>query len=141
MNGGVNSSFYAVEDGIVTILDLLLPDLMLQLDPYKPLKPDGINLRILIELANIITKPLLMIFKKSGESGEDPADWKLANIVPVFKKGKKEEPRDYRPVSLTSLPGKLMEKIILGGIEKPEGQHCHQSQPSRLHEREALLMN
>ncbi|KAJ7422027.1 RNA-directed DNA polymerase from mobile element jockey-like protein [Pitangus sulphuratus] len=59
-----------------------------------------------------------MIFECSWESGEVPVDWKLANIVLIFKKGKKEDSRNYRPVSLTSVPGKVMEKIILEGIEK-----------------------
>ncbi|KAJ7414983.1 hypothetical protein WISP_80486 [Willisornis vidua] len=64
------------------------------------------------------TKPLSMIFDWCWESGEVPADWKLVNIVPVFKKGKKEDPGNYRPVTLTSVPAKVGEKIILGGIEK-----------------------
>ncbi|KAJ7423195.1 hypothetical protein BTVI_10854 [Pitangus sulphuratus] len=56
-----------------------------------------------------------MIFEKSLEFGEVPADWKQVNIVPVFKKIKKEDPRNYRPVSIPSLPSKVKEKIILGG--------------------------
>ncbi|KAJ7408105.1 RNA-directed DNA polymerase from mobile element jockey-like protein [Willisornis vidua] len=48
---------------------------------------------------------------------EVPADWKLVNIVLIFKKGKKQDPGNYRSVSLTSVPGKVME-IILGNIEK-----------------------
>ncbi|KAJ7425333.1 hypothetical protein BTVI_03250 [Pitangus sulphuratus] len=55
-----------------------------------------------------------MFTQWSWESGEVPVDWKLTDIVPVFKKGKKEDPRNYRSISLTSLPGKAMEKIILG---------------------------
>ncbi|KAJ7410299.1 hypothetical protein BTVI_53883 [Pitangus sulphuratus] len=66
----------------------------------------------------LITKPLLIIFEQSWESREVPADWNLANVVPVFKMGKKEDPGNYRPVSVTSVFGKVMEKIILGGIEK-----------------------
>ncbi|RMC17991.1 hypothetical protein DUI87_04867 [Hirundo rustica rustica] len=61
--------------------------------------------------------PLLLALW-SWESGDLPADWKVVNIAPVFKKGKNEDPRNYRPVSLTSVPGKLKEKIILGGTEE-----------------------
>ncbi|KAJ7409504.1 RNA-directed DNA polymerase from mobile element jockey-like protein [Willisornis vidua] len=81
------------------------------------MRPDGIHPRILKEIADVITKPVSVIFEWSWDSGEDPADWKVANIVPVFKKGKKVDPGNYRSVSLTSVPGKVMEKIILGSIE------------------------
>ncbi|KFW79960.1 hypothetical protein N305_08316, partial [Manacus vitellinus] len=93
-------------------------DLLFRLDPYKSMGPDGIHPRILKELAGFVAKPLLTLFERSWESGEVPADWKLANTVPIFKKSKKEDPGNYRPVSLTSVPGKVMEKIILGSVEK-----------------------
>lgn len=53
-----------------------------------------------------------------GRSGEVPAEWKLANIIPVYKKGMREDAGNYRPVSLSSVPGKIMEQIILGAIER-----------------------
>ncbi|KAJ7411667.1 hypothetical protein BTVI_48805 [Pitangus sulphuratus] len=93
------------------------PELLLKLDPYKSMRLDGIHPRILKELADVIAECLLMIFEQSWEYGEVPDDWKLANIVPIFKKGKKDDPGNYRPVSLTSVPGKVMEKIILGRTE------------------------
>ncbi|KAK4826385.1 hypothetical protein QYF61_008056 [Mycteria americana] len=55
---------------------------------------------------------------QSWLTGEVPADWRLANVTPIFKKGRKEDPGNYRPVSLTSLPGKLMEQIILSAITR-----------------------
>ena len=43
-------------------------------------------------------------------------DWKLTNVTPIFKKGRKDDPGSYRPISLTSVPGKVMERIISGTI-------------------------
>lgn len=64
------------------------------------MEPDGIHLRILKELADVIAKPLL-IFEWFWESREIPVDWKLGDIILIFKKGKREDPGSYRPVSLT----------------------------------------
>ena len=74
--------------------------------------PDGITPRLLQELADEVAVPLSCIFTKSMTEGIVPGDWKTAHVTPIFKKGQKSSPTNYRPVSLTSVPGKIMEKVV-----------------------------
>uniref|UniRef100_A0A452IPG4 Reverse transcriptase domain-containing protein n=1 Tax=Gopherus agassizii TaxID=38772 RepID=A0A452IPG4_9SAUR len=83
-----------------------------KLDACKSPGPDEMHPRILKELIEEVSEPLAIIFGKSWETGEIPEDWKGANIVPIYKKGNKNNPGNYRPVSLTSVPGKIMEQVI-----------------------------
>ncbi|MEW8548554.1 MAG: reverse transcriptase family protein [Candidatus Thiodiazotropha sp.] len=74
--------------------------------------PDSINPRLLKECRNSLAKPLTVIFQKSIESGILPRDFKHAIVTPIFKKGCRSSPGNYRPVSLTSIPCKILESII-----------------------------
>ncbi|CAM4643947.1 unnamed protein product [Lepidochelys kempii] len=97
-------------------------DYLEKLDVHKSMGPDELHPRVLKELAAVIAEPLAIIFENSWRTGEVPNDWKKANVVPIFKKGKKEDPGNYRPVSLTSVPGKIMEQVLKESILK----HLHE---------------
>ena len=56
------------------------------------------------------------IFQTSLDEGTAPKDWRKANIVPIFKKGDKSKPANYRPVSLTAICSKILEHIIYSNI-------------------------
>ncbi|KAK0682480.1 LIN1 transcriptase, partial [Pygoscelis papua] len=93
-------------------------DLLRHLDAHKSMGTDGIHARVLRELAEELAKPLSIIYQQSWLTGEVPDDWRLANVMPIYKKGRKEDPGNYRPVSLISVPGKIMERFILRALTR-----------------------
>ena len=88
------------------------------LNPHKAPGPDGVGPLVLRELRESIGPILHTIFTRSLESGQVPEDWRKANVVPIFKKGCKNSPVNYRPVSLTCICSKLMEHIMVSQINK-----------------------
>ena len=64
------------------------------------------------ELANELKGVLIIIYNRSLSESKIPNDWKMANVTPIFKKGKKSDAGNYQPVSLTSHVCKMLESII-----------------------------
>ncbi|CAM4509157.1 unnamed protein product [Caretta caretta] len=89
-----------------------------QLNGTKSGGPDNLHPRILKQLEHEIASPLAKNVNQSVNSGVVPYDWRIANIVPIFKKGKKGDPGNYRPVSLTSVVCKDLEKILKEKVVK-----------------------
>ena len=83
--------------------------LLKNLKAHKAPGPDGMTPRVMKELREPVACILTTIFVKSYESGEIPDDWKNANITPIFKKGCKYYPSNYRAISLTCISCKLLE--------------------------------
>ncbi|GAB0183938.1 mitochondrial enolase superfamily member 1 [Grus japonensis] len=93
-------------------------DLLRHLDTHKSMGPDGIHPRVVRQLVEELAKPLSIIYQQSWLTGEVPVDWRLANVAPIYKKGPKEDLGNYRPVSLTSVPGKILERFILSVLTR-----------------------
>jgi len=74
--------------------------------------PDGLHPVLLNCCAQELCHPLSLIYQKSYDTGILPEDWKTASVCPVYKKGSRSDPGNYRPVSLTSILCKIMESVV-----------------------------
>ena len=85
------------------------------LRPEKSPGLDGVHPMVLQQTAEVVADPLARIFQAS--CGVLPADWIKANVVPIYKKAAaRTDANNYRPVSLTSVPCKIMESIIKDAV-------------------------
>ena len=86
------------------------------LNPSKALGPDELHPRVLKELATELGPVFAHPFQQSMDTGEILKEWSLANICPLFKKSDKSLACNYRPVSLTYVPCKLLKHIVCSNI-------------------------
>ena len=89
-----------------------IKEILLNIDTNKSSGPDEISGTVLKNCAHTLALPLSILFNLSFSLGQLPPDWKLANVVPIHKKGDNCDVNNYRPISLTSLVVKVMEVCI-----------------------------
>ena len=112
-----SAPIYNFEDLLLTIdiTSELVKEKLDKLNPNKSPGHDGWHPHFLRELSEVICVPLAILFKKSLKEG-DHVSWKKAVVAAIYKKGKKTDPGNYRPVSLTSVISKVMESIVRDAI-------------------------
>ena len=94
----------------------MIKDEINKLKPSTSAGPGGYSNRFLKDYKEELAEPLSIVFKELLTSNAVPDKWKLAHVVPIFKKGSKGDPGNYRPVSLTCVVGKLFERLIKTAI-------------------------
>ena len=90
--------------------------LVRHLNPNKASGSDGISAQMLLLCDDSIGMPLKIIFENILSTSFYPDMWKLANVSPIFKKGDKQSIKNYRPISLLPIYGKMFEKIIFNNL-------------------------
>ena len=95
----------------------------MRLDVNKASGPDGVHPKLLKECAAPLAYPLFLVFARSLESSNLPTDWKHALVAPMYKACARFNPLNYRPLSLTSVCGKVFERIIVDHSHKYMEEH------------------
>lgn len=93
----------------------------------------GIHPRVLKEMDEVRTKSLSIIHQQLWLAREAPADWRLADVLPGDRKGWKDFPGNYRPVSLTSVSGQVTEQVILSAVTRHLRDSIQQGSKFRFH--------
>ena len=97
-------------------------------NPKNATGPDHVSPRDLSMIGDSIIHSLLPIFRKSVNDASFPSGWKLSRVNPIFKKGSSTDVNNYRPISLLSIPGKILEDVVndtLNNHLDTQGLLCH----------------
>ena len=122
----VEAIYSGSPENILSKIDISRDDVLKELNKLKAHKspgPDEVYARVLKEYKAELSCPLTSLFNNSIKSGLVPKAWKLADVVPIFKKGERIKKSNYRPVSLTSTVGKILESIIANKIREHLDKH------------------
>ena len=94
------------------------------LNPSKATGPFSIPTKLLKLLKEYLSKPLEILFNASFSSGTVPDNFKVARVIPVFKKGSRTQQNNYRPISLLPIFNRILEKLmykrLISFIEKKQ---------------------
>ena len=91
-----------------------IESLLKKLNPHKASGPDQLKPIVLQNLHKELAPILQVIFQRSIDQAKLSSKWKEANVSPIFKKGDKTDPANYRPISLTCVLCKVLEHMGLG---------------------------
>ena len=94
------------------ITEEVITSALKSVNPSKTVGPDHIHPKIIKECSEIMIQPLKLIFNKSIEEGKLPQEWKEANVTAIFKAGSRKKAENYRPISITSICCRIMERLI-----------------------------
>ena len=105
--GTCNSTFT-----IAPVTSEFVSKCIIQLKSNKATGLDKISARMIKDAVSVITPSLTKLFNLSIQEKVFPNNWKSARIIPIYKSGDKQNPSNYRPISILPTISKILEKAI-----------------------------
>ena len=106
-----DNSLYSVKFSTENILQIIN-----KLDSNKAHDHDEISIRMLKMRGFSVFRPLQIIYKSCLDRGKFPQEWKEANVVPVHKRNYRQLVKNYRPISLLPIYGKIFEHVLYNSL-------------------------
>ena len=93
-----------------------IEEMICKLKVKKATRPDGVPAKLLKSAGKSIAPSLTSVFGHSTKACKPPDQWKIGRVSAAFKKGREEDRTCYRPLSMLSIPSKLMESCVASTI-------------------------
>ena len=119
VNDSILPNFHHITEARIDSVAIKKEDilsLIRSLNPNKATGSDDISGQMLLLCDDSVVSPLMIIFCSILETSVYPDQWKLANVVPIYKKEDKQLVKNYRPISLLPICGKIFEKLIFDNL-------------------------
>ena len=113
LNEHKNNTFF-----LVPLTSIEVKKVIRSIDQSKAAGYDSIPARLLVHAVDYICEPLTHIFNVSITTGIFPKDLKIARVIPIYKKGIKTSPGNYRPISILPVISKVFEKLVNARLMK-----------------------
>ena len=107
-----------LEFKLKTVREKDVLNILKAIKPKKSYGNDCITSEVLKLAANVLVVPLTYMINVSTLIGKFPSNWKISKVVPLHKKGDKNELKNYRPVALLSVPGMVLERVVAIQVEE-----------------------
>lgn len=115
-NIGINKSYPTIF--VEPVRENEIFNIIMQMKKSNSSGIDKISINMLKSVVNYIVEPLTFLINWSLSEGVFPEEFKIAKIVPLYKKGQRECIENYRPISLLSCVSKILERLVFNRMYK-----------------------
>ena len=92
--------------------------ILCSLDTSKSVGDDNVSPRVLKSCASALCGPLFALFRRICNTAIFPSSWKISRITPVYKKGTRSDPTNYRPIAVLPTLSRVFEQLLISQLQR-----------------------